>query len=147
MERRSGDDRRRKPGWPRLFQTRRRRVSSGRRATDFAGYVDRYDRRTWLVAMSVLLLSVFDAVLTALQISAGAVEEANPLMSYAWHAGGPWIFFGVKAAVTAFAMALIVLHKEWRIGRLAARACLWAYIVVCTYHLVLILGKMTISYS
>ncbi len=147
MNRRSGSERRRKPGLPRLFLTKRRRLSAGRRATDCAGYIDRYDGRTWLVALSVLSLSILDAILTALQISAGVVEEANPFMYHVLRAGGPWMFFGVKAAITSFAMAVIVLHKEWKIGRAAARTCLWAYIVVCAYHLVLILGTMKIPYN
>jgi len=139
-ERRTGVDRRARRWSPRLFAGPRRRQSAGRRETDGAGYVDRYDRRTWLMAMAVLILSILDAVLTSLQVSAGRVEEANPVMWHALESGGPWVFFGLKAALTSLAMAVIVLHKEWKIGRVAARACLWAYILVCSYHLVLILS-------
>ena len=137
-ERRSGTDRR-KAGLRGLFSgPHRRRRSGGRRSTD-RGYVDIYDGRTWAVALAVLVLSFCDSVMTVLQISAGTVREGNPLLYGLLERGGPWVFFGVKAAMTAFAMAIIVLHKEWRFGRAAARACLWLYIGISLYHLYLVL--------
>jgi hypothetical protein len=138
--RRSGIDRRAGRRLPRLFVGPRRRERSGRRSTDREAYVDRYDAWTWAVAISVVILSILDAVLTSLQISAGRVREANPVMHHVLEIGGPWVFFGLKAALTSLAMAAIVLHKEWKMGRAAARVCLWAYILICSYHLVLILS-------
>ena len=142
VERRSGQDRRNLRRFPPLFGGYRRRRSSGRRDTD-QGYVDVYEFRTWAVAVSVLLLSFFDAVLTVLQISNGWAREANPIMYGLLEHGGPWAFFGAKAALTALAMAVIVVHKEWRLGRFAARLCLWSYVAVCVYHLHLIFGRLS----
>lgn len=138
-ERRTGKDRRERPKTPRLFTSSGRRRKWGRRITDPGGYVDQYDSRTWAVAFSVLILSSLDAHLTMLQIYAGRVEEWNPLMRYLIHSGGPYTFFALKITITSLAMAVIVLHKDFRIGRIAARFSLWSYILVHIYHLCLVL--------
>ncbi len=52
--------------------------------------------------------------------------------------GGLPAFFGAKAAMTVFPMAVIVVHKEWPLGKFAARTCLWAYALLSLYHLYLI---------
>jgi hypothetical protein len=139
LERRSGEDRRRRPKWSPLFTGFGRRRKWGRRSSDPAGYVDIYDWRTWAVALSVLILSCLDAILTSLQISAGRAKEINPLMALLIRSGGSNIFFALKIAFTSLALAVIVLHKDFRIGRLAARFSLWSYILVAVYHLCLIL--------
>src|SRR5512140_1748577 len=92
VERRSGLDRRKQIPFPTFRSTLRRRRSAGRRKSD-CGYVDQYDPRTWGLALSVLVLSIFDAVLTALQILQGRSREANPLMAAVIHYGGMWTFF------------------------------------------------------
>jgi len=121
-----------------LCRAHRRRRSSGRREYD-CGYVDLYDGRIWALSLAVLGLSFCDSVLTVLQISAGTVKEGNPLLRILLERGGPWAFFGLKFGLTSLAMAGIVLHKEWRLGRAAARACLWIYVAVCLYHLYLVI--------
>jgi Domain of unknown function (DUF5658) len=146
LERRSRDSRRKAGPVKVLFSRRRRRHSSGRRGYDF-GYVDVYDGRTWAVALSVLALSFCDSLMTVLQVSAGTVKEWNPMLYYLLEERGPWAFVGVKAGVTALAMAVIVLHKEWRFGRAAARSCLWIYIVLSFYHLYLILVHSSLGGS
>ncbi len=120
------------------LSSRRRRHRSGRRRDD-RGYVDRYDARTWGVALSVLVLSVMDAWLTGMQIVQGKSREANPLMDWVICHAGLWTFFGLKAAMTALPLAIIVLHKEWLMARYAARLCLWCYVGVSVYHLYLVL--------
>ncbi len=137
-ERRVLHERRSRRLIPSLFSRVKRRSSSGRRRTDTSGYVDRYDLRTWAMALSVLILSCLDAVLTFLQMAAGRVHEVNPLMDYLIHVRGPFAFFGIKAGITAFALAVIILHKEWKIGRIASRVCLWSYILLSLYHLYLV---------
>jgi hypothetical protein len=101
--------------------------------------VDRYDARTWGLALSVLTLSTLDAVLTGLQISQGRSREANPLMALAIDYGGMWTFYGLKAAMTAFPLMIIVIHKEWKAAKYAARVCLYCYLAVSVYHLYLML--------
>jgi hypothetical protein len=138
FERRSGADRRRRSSFPPRFSPLRRRLRSGRRNTD-CGYVDRYDARTWGLALSVLILSTLDAVLTGLQISQGRGREANPLMALAIDHGGMWTFYSVKAAMTAFPLMILVIHKEWKAAKYAARVCLYCYLAVSVYHLYLML--------
>ena len=101
--------------------------------------MDQYDPRTWGLALSVLVLSIFDAVLTALQILQGRSREANPLMAAVIHYGGMWTFFSLKAAMTAFPLAILVLHQEWKTARFAAWVCLWCYVAVFAYHLYIML--------
>jgi hypothetical protein len=148
FDRRSGPNRRTARLLQALLTRHRRRYSSGRRGYD-CGYVDFYDGRTWAVALSVLVLSFCDSVMTVLQVTQGTVREGNPLLYHVLLYYGPWAFFGLKAGVTALALAVIVLHKEWRFGRLAARTCLWIYIGISLYHAYLVLvhsslGKPTV---
>ncbi len=140
MERRSGLDRRRSAVKPPLFSRRRRRRNPGRRASDRAGYVDIYDTRTWLVTAAILTLSLLDGVLTGLQLRQGLATEANPLMRAVLDHGGIFGFYSVKAALTALALSVIILHKNWALGRRAARLCLWSYILVAIYHIYLVTG-------
>lgn len=138
-ERRSGRDRRKPPVFPPEFSSRRRRKSCGRRKTDRGGYIDIYDSRAWALSIGVLGLSLFDAVMTALQMGAGRVTEANPILRNVIHWGGFYTFFSVKAAMTAFPLAIIILHKEWRLARFVARLCLGSYVLIALYHLYLVL--------
>jgi hypothetical protein len=138
-ERRSGVDRRNPSGFFSIFTAPfRRRESKGRRKTDRGAYVDIYDRRSWAIAIAVLIMSAFDALLTGIHIVRGSASEANPIMSAVIdHAGLP-VFFGVKAAMTFFPVAIILIHKEWALGKVAARVCLWVYIFLSLYHIYLI---------
>ena len=112
----------------------RRRKSTGRRREDKVGYVDVYGPRAWAFVCAVLFLSALDAVLTGKEISSGMVREANPLMNAAILWGGLYTFYGMKAALTALPLAVLVLHKEWPIAKFTARVCLWCYIVIALYH-------------
>ncbi len=145
VERRSGLNRRKERGFPPLFSAHRSRRAKGRRAADKAGYVDVYDLRCWGVAVSVLVLSFADAVLTGMQIGAGRVQEMNPLMGALIRSTGIYSFVSLKAAITALPLAVIVLHKEWTLARYAARICLWSYIMVAAYHVYLIFGRHSLS--
>jgi len=139
QDKRMGEDRRRKPAFPPASSIYRRRRSSGRRGTDPPRYVDVYDAGSWGVAMSILLLSALDAMLTGMQIRSGFFREANPLMNAVLVHGGVHSFVSIKLAMTAMPLAIIILHKEWAVARFAARLCLWAYILLTLYHLYLIL--------
>jgi len=86
----------------------------------------------------VLILSFFDAVLTAFQVTAGSAREVNPVMNAVLSQGGVTAFLGVKAAMTVFPMAVIFVHKEWALGRFAARLCLYSYVLIFFYHMYLI---------
>lgn len=137
-ERRSGRDRRQPAGFPPQFSSFRRRASKGRRKSDQGGYVDIYDRNSWFLALAVMLLSFLDAVMTVVQIERGLVQEANPIMDVVLAWGGAYVFFSLKAAMTAFALAIIILHKEWTLARYMARICLGCYVAIILYHLYLV---------
>ena len=127
--------------FPPRFSSFRRRRSRGRRKTDLGGYVDIYDRSSWIVALTVMALSFVDAVMTVLQVEKGIVREANPIMSAVLAWGGAYAFFSLKAAMTAFALAIIIIHKEWALARYMARLCLGCYIIIIVYHMYLVSGS------
>ena len=68
----------------------------------------------------------------------GSAEEWNPLMKAVISEAGMPAFFALKLAMTVIPMALILVHKEWVLGRYAARLCLWAYILLSCYHVYLL---------
>ena len=139
-ERRSGVDRR-VPKISMLFASRyRRRKSAGRREADHGGYVDIYDSRTWSITAAILILSLIDALLTRMLLRACVASELNPILNAVLQHGGVAAFFGVKAMLTIIPLSIIVLHKEWALGRYAALLCLLSYVLVSLYHLYLIFG-------
>jgi hypothetical protein len=140
IERRSSADRRKK-AFPLPFSRQfKRRKSKGRRKTDKGGYIDIYDARSLSIAFAVLILSLLDATLTGLHVLKGSARELNPIMDAALSYGGIPAFFSVKVAMTAIPITIILIHKEWSLGRYAARMCLWSYILLSLYHLYLIYG-------
>ncbi len=137
-DRRKKPERRQPPSFPPPFSSFRRRHSRGRRKTDPGGYVDIYDRGSWILALTVMTLSFLDAVLTVVQVQSGMVREANPIMNAVLAWGGAYAFFSLKAAMTAFALAIIIIHKEWELARNMARLCLGCYILILIYHMYLV---------
>jgi hypothetical protein len=82
-----------------------------RRAEDRRKIVllDHYPKPLLLAAITVLLLSLADAVLTLILVGHGAVE-LNPIMGYLLKAG-PVYFLGVKYLLTAIAVtAVLAIH-------------------------------------
>lgn len=107
--------------------------------------MDLYDLRCWGIAITVLTLSLTDAVLTGMQLLAGKVQEANPIMNAVIRLGGFYSFLSIKSAMTALPLAIIILHKEWTLARYAARLCLWSYVLVALYHIYLIVEGHSLS--
>jgi hypothetical protein len=139
LERRSNSNRRIPVSIRDFFSKKpRRRKSRGRRKTDKGAYVDVYDSGSIGIAIAVLVLSLFDAFFTRMHLIRGSAQECNPLLNAIINHGGLTAFFVVKIAMTAFPMAIILVHKEWDWGRYAARLCLFAYILITCYHLYLI---------
>jgi hypothetical protein len=138
-DRRTGIDRRNAESFFAFWTSkRRRRRSRGRRATDKGAYVDIYDSRTLCIVIAVMLLSFMDALLTSLHLSRGSAKELNPILNAVLAHGGLPAFFSVKAAMTVLPMAVIMIHKEWTLGRYAARLCLLTYVLLSFYHIYLI---------
>ncbi len=86
----------------------------------------------------MLLLSLADALLTGFHVLRGSATELNPIMKAVLTKGGLTAFFLAKAMMTIIPMTILMLHKEWTLGRYAARLCLWCYILVSLYHMYLI---------
>jgi hypothetical protein len=146
IDRRSGVDRRNSESFFAFLRSRhRRRKSRGRRITDKGAYVDVYDSRTWCIVIAVLLLSLLDAALTSMHLYRGSARELNPILNAVLAHGGMPAFFSVKAAMTVLPMAVIMIHKEWTLGKYAARLCLLTYVLLSFYHLLLIFGAQKVG--
>jgi len=140
-DRRSRASRRGSPSILALLSSRhRRRKSRGRRSTDGGAYVDIYDSRSWGIAIAVLILSFIDAVLTGMHLSLGTAKELNPIMNAIIARAGLPAFYGSKVILTVFPVAVILIHKEWLLGRYAALMCLSVYVLLTLYHLYLLFG-------
>ncbi len=139
VNRRSGEDRRDDASfWDIVSSRHRRRRSRGRRKTDKGAYVDIYDSRTWCIVVAILLLSLMDALLTGLHVIRGSASELSPILKAFLDYGGLPAFFSAKAAMTLLPILIIMIHKEWTLGRFAARLVLWTYILLAVYHLFLL---------
>jgi len=137
--RRSGEDRRKRRSiFPISYFGIPRRKRGGRREGD-VGYVDIYDFRTWSMVVPIILLSLIDAFLTHQHLIIGSAREANPIMQVVINVGGIPVFYLTKGLLTITAVVFIMIHKEWRLGKYAARFCLWAYIILSLYHLYLVI--------
>jgi len=137
-DRRTGTDRRAQASLFATFTSPiHRRRSKGRRSTDQGAYIDIYDGRTWFIAIAVLILSTIDALMTGFHMTKGTARELNPIMDVFIRYGGLPAFYSAKAAMTVIPLAIIFVHKEWTLGKYAARLCLWAYALLCCYHLYL----------
>ena len=112
IERRSGIDRRNHQRFfsKQLFTKGTREYA--RRADDRQRVIafDRYPRPLMIAIMSVLGLSLLDALLTLILIEQGATE-LNPVMQY-FLGHGTRIFLIVKYGLTAFSVMIIVIIKE-----------------------------------
>jgi hypothetical protein len=75
----------------------------------------------------------------------GSARELNPLMNAVIIRGGLPVFFFVKAAMTIFPVAIIMIHKEWPVGKFAARLCLAAYTALALYHVYLIFASRIVQ--
>ena len=71
-------------------------------------YLDRYSSTLFACIVSILLLSVIDALLTLYLIDHGAVE-LNPLMAYYLNSD-PLVFMSIKYLLTSFLLLLSHSH-------------------------------------
>jgi hypothetical protein len=71
---------------------------------------DRHDVKTLAAILTIITLSILDAILTIYLISRGAVE-VNPIMAYCLK-HGPLKFFGVKYFLTCASIILLLINKN-----------------------------------
>jgi Domain of unknown function (DUF5658) len=115
-----------------LFRGRRR--GERRAALTHDVYVDRPG--AWLISACVLLvaMSVADAYLTLLIIEEGGAE-INPYMRAVLDLGQrPFLI--VKIGLTVVGTTVLLLHKTWRLGRIALWIALGGYGLLTVYHVV-----------
>ena len=146
LERRSGQDRREHQlsMFKRLFFTGIRQEI--RRAADRKSIViyDRYKPSLFINIITILGLSLLDALLTLILISQGA-KELNPVMRY-FLSHGPQVFISVKYGLTVLSVLIIMFIKEalstrYRIGTdvfFHIFAALFGSVVLWEFYLLLI---------
>lgn len=146
LERRSGQDRREHQlsMFKRLFFTGIRQEI--RRAEDRKSIViyDRYKPSLFINIITILGLSLLDALLTLILISQGA-KELNPVMRY-FLSHGPQVFISVKYGLTVLSVLIIMFIKEalstrYRIGTdvfFHIFAALFGSVVLWEFYLLLI---------
>lgn len=94
-----------------LFRARRR---GPRRAENYLSHhTDWYDVKLLVLSLSLLLLSCLDAAMTMKLLSLGAVE-LNPIMDELLKQGSKY-FVGIKIAVTALCIIVLVAHNRFKI--------------------------------
>ncbi len=112
IERRHNDDRRKGtiPIFSKYWLTGRR--SSFRREEDGKIYykLDRHNPKTLAIILTIIMLSIIDAIFTLELIHNGAAE-VNPIMAYYLNIG-PIVFFGAKYLLTCASILLIFLNQH-----------------------------------
>jgi hypothetical protein len=117
-ERRCGNDRRQNvKAWFKYFLINGRRESARReedRARSF--FFDRYNQRMFAAITAILMLSIFDALLTLILIERGA-SELNPVMAH-FLEYGPLPFIISKYLLTSFGVVILLIFKNVFINKI-----------------------------
>ncbi len=141
VERRQAADRRRMKLSSYVYGSLNPRRRAGRRSSD-RDYpvVDWHPPRLLLVAVLILLLCVFDAVMTLVLMTHGAIE-ANPVMAMILPRGLGW-FAAVKLTLTSIGCLVLVACSRMRLFRavptesmLYAVATVYIALIVYEFHL------------
>jgi hypothetical protein len=115
--------------------TPRRR--DNRRGSEFEGLLDWHEPHLMYLAITILMLSVTDALLTLNLISKGA-QEANPIMNYLLMQT-PMLFATIKMALTGSGIVVLVALARARIFRVIRISkiihwCVIGYVALITYE-------------
>jgi len=97
-----------------------------------------WHRSHWLgVVITILLLSVADALLTLTLLNHGA-NEANPIMAPLVTGSGHWFAFWKVGLTTAGVVVLVLLSRYRLFGRIRVGALLYVvlalYVALITYE-------------
>jgi hypothetical protein len=138
-ERRGGEDRRHtRTRFSDSLRGYRRRYE-GRRAGDLDRlYVDAYRRSDLLLVGSVFLLNILDAFFTLRWLEMGG-REGNPLMARLLEVGN-LPFLVQKCFVVGIWLVILLVHKNFRLARVAMWSLLGVYGLLLVYHLALQTG-------
>ena len=111
-ERRCGKDRRSnyKAQFKYFLVNGRRETARREEDTTRLFFFDRYNHRMFAAITAILMLSIFDAVLTLILIERGA-SELNPVMAY-FLEYGPLPFIIAKYLLTSFGVVILLIFKN-----------------------------------
>ena len=138
------------PGTPGFVERRKRRTPMVSRYTFFGGrrrdflseddardaYVDVYDRRLAMLVLVFFALTMFDAIATVYYIDHAHGSEANPIADWMLRQGRPY-FVLAKGLPTALLLLFVMIHKNFRYGRLALALGFGFYFLLGIYHVTL----------
>src|SRR5262249_8539328 len=127
-------ERRRRPT-PALsrFWLRGRRRGGRRSGEQVDIYVDRYAATEWACLLGLLALTIVDCVWTWAHLARG-VDEANPVLAWAWWRFGLVGFTALKLGVTLGGVFVLLLHARFRWTRRLLPLALVVYALVLGVH-------------
>ncbi len=128
-----------------LHSLHMRRRRGMRRTSDekTSHYVDIHDKPTVWIAITIIVLSCTDSLLTLILIHQGKATEANPVMDLLIQSDTT-LFIASKAALTTLCILFIVAHKNfWMFNNMLKAktilTCTFAgYAALINYELVLL---------
>ena len=117
-ERRSGKDRRKnyQAQFKYFLINGRREVARREEDRTRSYFFDRYNQRMFAVITAILMLSIFDALLTLILIERGS-SELNPVMAY-FLEFGPLPFIIAKYLLTSFGVVVLLIFKNVFINKI-----------------------------
>ncbi len=117
------NDRRQKKSVPRLWYLFFGKRKSVRRLGDNqkSYFLDHFSLKTFIIIISVVLLSVIDAILTLFLIHKGVAAEKNPIMSH-YLKYGPLPFLTAKYLLTTTSVVLLLIYKNVYLFKTKIRA-------------------------
>jgi hypothetical protein len=138
LSNRSGQDRRNRSGFnirSLLFGGRREKI---RRQEDKRRifYVDHYSPWLFFIVVSILFLSVIDALLTLSLLNHGAYET-NPVMAF-FHQFGPYTFFASKYLLTILPVICLLMYRNIVIRIIKISTCSVLYFIAVFYLAVVV---------
>lgn len=97
--------------------------------------IDRHSAVTLAVILTIIMLSVLDAIFTLKLLDHGA-KEINPIMAYSLNYN-PLIFFGVKYLLTSISIIIVLLNKNVFLFNTKIKADLLLYLFIITFAFVI----------
>ncbi len=138
LPRREGDRRARPTPWMSRYWLTGRRRGPRREDDSRETYVDRYERREWVLVVGIVVACVLDLLLTLDYLDQGG-EEWNPLMARALE-HGTGAFIALKMGLTAGCLLFLLVRIRFRGVRRAVQLLLVAYLLLMGWHGVVRLG-------
>lgn len=111
-DRRSGEDRRQncQAQFKYFLINGRREVARREEDRTRSYFFDRYNQKMFAAITAILMLSIFDALLTLILIERGS-SELNPVMAY-FLQHGPLSFIVAKYTLTSFGVVILLIFKN-----------------------------------